>query len=123
MHTCPGFAGAKNRREAAEHVFEHRHVFFHMGFELHAELGQRPAGDHGDPFRHAGLNHARALHHRIHRPGAERFDIAARGIAAADVLGDRLGEIAAAAIVTVAHRFFRTTDDEIDVIGLERKLR
>ena len=45
------------------------------------------------------------------------------GVAAADVLGNCLGKIAAAAIVTVAHRLFRTANDEIDVIGLERKLR
>ena len=113
---------AENRREAAEHIFQYRHIFFHMRLELHAEFGQRSAGDHGDSFRHAGLNHARALHHGVHRPGAERFDIAPRGIAATDVFGDRLGEIAAAAIVTVAHRFFRTADDEIDVIGLERQV-
>ena len=116
--TCPGLAGAENRREAAEHIFEHRHVLFQMRLELHAELGQRSAGDHRDFFGDAGLNQARAVYHRVHRPGAKRFGIRARRIAAAGILGDRLGEIAAAAIITVAHRFFRTTDDEIDFIAV-----
>ena len=114
MEGCPGLAGAKIAAKLPEHVFENRHVLFQVRFEFHAELGERSAGDHRDFLGDAGLNQARAVHHRVHRPGAERFGIRAGSILTAGIFGDRFGQIAAAAIIPVADGFLGTTDHVID---------
>ena len=56
------------------------------------------------------------------RAGAKRFDVRPRGVPAAGLLGDRLAEVPAAALVAVADRLLATADGEVDVVGREARL-
>ena len=57
---------------------------------------------------------AAAFTTRVERRGAEGLDVEARRALEAGGLGDRLGEVAAAALVAIAHRLFGARDDEVD---------
>jgi len=62
------------------------------------------------------------VHHRVHRPGAERLGVAPRCVDATDVFGYGFGQIAATAIVPVANGLFRATDDKVDIVWLDLEL-
>ena len=51
----------------------------------------------------------------MHRPAAERLDVAARRARAARPLRDGLGDVPAAALVAIAHRLLAAADDVADV--------
>ncbi len=53
------------------------------------------------------------------RPCAESLDVGARGVDAAGLLGDRLAEVAAPALVAVAHRLLTAADRVGEILGRE----
>ena len=84
--------------------------------ELHPQLGQRPAGDDDDARVDARGDERAGDDERVHRPAAEGLHVAPGGVAAAGLLGDRLGEVAAAALVAVADRLLPAPDHVGDVL-------
>src|SRR5262245_44009339 len=85
-----------------------------MRLELHAEFGERSAGNDSNFSTNTRLDQARAVNHRIQRAGAEGFDVRTRSVRTAGFFGNGLPKIPTTPIITVPHRFFRATDDEVD---------
>ena len=59
------------------------------------------------------------MNHRVQRAGAEGFDVRTRSVRTAGFFGNGLTKIPTTAIITVPHRFFRATDDEIDFFRIQ----
>ena len=85
-----------------------------MPLELHAELGQRTAGDHRHPAEDAGGDQARRHHQGRDRSGAEVLHVGARRPGQPGRLGHRLGHVAAAALVAVADGLLAAAEHELD---------
>ena len=104
----------EKKRHTAQYVFQDGHVLFQMEISLHAELRHRTATDDDGVIDDARLYQGSRVNERIHRRRAEGFHVHACRVHAARHLGDRLGEVASSAIVAIAYRLFRTTDDVLD---------
>ena len=113
-----GFGRAQDHSKTAENILQDRHAFLQMRFEFHPELGQGSPGDDSNSITYARLNQAGAVNHRVQRTGTKGFCIRARGVFAAGLFCDGLGEIAATAVVAIAHGLFRTANDVIDFPGI-----
>jgi hypothetical protein len=105
--------------EAGEDVLHDRHPVLQVALELHAELGERATGQHHDVVVEAGVDERAGEHEGVHRSAAERLHVAAGRPRAARPLRDRLGHVAPAPLVAIAHRLLAAADDVPDVGGGE----
>ena len=102
-----------------QHVLEDGRVVLERAFELHAELAQRAAGDHRHPVVDARRDERAGDHERVDRRGAERLDVAPARLGDARRLGDRLAEVASAALVPIADRLLAGADHVLDGRGVD----
>ena len=104
---------------AGEHVLEHGHAVVERAGELHAELGERPAGHDDDPLVRPRLDERSSHDQGVHRRRAERLHVAAARVTSPPPSAIALRERAAAALVAVAHRLLAATDRVVDPLRLE----
>src|SRR5512141_390942 len=86
-----------------------------MALEFHPQLGERPSGHYGYLPEQPRLDQSGRMENGVMGADAERFYVTGNGVPAPGHFSDGAGEIAAAALVPVAGRLFRTADDEIDL--------
>ena len=103
-------ARADQDRQAGEDVLQDRRARPQRPGELHPQLGERPARDDGDVVVHPGRDERGGEDERVHRAGAERLHVGSRRVSAARLLGDRLAEVAAAALVAVSDRLLAAAE-------------
>ena len=115
--------GADQNGHRRQYVLQNGLIVLHVAAVLHAQFGQCAAADHEDVREHAGGDQAAGNRQGVHRAAAEALDIDAGGRLAAAHLGHRLGQIAAAALVAVAHRLFAAVEHVGDVQRVDGFLR
>ena len=79
---------------------------------------EQPA-DHGHTLEHAGGHEAAGQRERVQGTAAEALDVDPGGADAARLGGHRLGEVAAAALIAVAHRFLAAIEHVVDRCRLD----
>ena len=79
-------------------------------------MASEPTGDDDHARVDTGGDQRPGDDERVHRPAAEGLHVAPGGVHAAGLLGDRLGEVAAAALVAVADGLLPAADHVGDVL-------
>ena len=82
-------------------------------------LPSEPARHDDDALLDARLDQGRRDHQRVHRRRAERLHVDGARPHEPAFLGDRLGHVAAAALVAVAHRLLAASDRVRDGRGVD----
>ena len=90
---------------------------------LHPELGEGAAADHGHAREHARGHQAARDRQRVDGPAAEALDVHPGGAHAAGLLGHRLRQVPAAALIAVAHRLLAAADHVVDGPGIDALAR
>ena len=98
-----------------QHVLQDGLLVLHVTAVFHAQFGQRTATNHDDVRKHAGADQAAGDRQGVQRAAAEALDIDTGRRLAAAHFGHRLGQVAAAALVAVAHRLLAAVEHVGDV--------